>query len=65
MNFSLNEEEVRKFREWSAKHDKNVYTGASGGRYTFSFTPTTLGTVAHVKDCITKEELTLTNFDNW
>jgi len=47
------------------KMSRGPYTGAIGGSMTFSFTPTTLGTIASVKESITGEELTLTDFGDW
>jgi len=47
--FSLNPTETAKALAWRDEHDKrHTGGGAIGGRYTFSFTPTTLGTVAKV-----------------
>jgi len=47
------------------KMSRGPYTGAIGGSVTFSFTPTTIGTVAKVKESITGEELVLTDFSDW
>ncbi len=44
---------------------KKPYYGCSGGAYTYSFTPTTLGTIVKVINNVTKEEINLTNFDEW
>lgn len=41
------------------------YYGAIGGGLTYSFTPTSLGTVVVVKEMITGEEINLTDFDSW
>jgi hypothetical protein len=45
-------------------HSKPYY-GASGGAYTYSFTPTTLGIVFSVTNNITKETIDLTEYDMW
>jgi len=42
-----------------------AYYGTIGGGYTFTFTPTGLGTVVKVKNCVTGEELDLTDYDSW
>lgn len=39
--------------------------GAIGGIFTYSFTMTTLGLVTKVKCAMTKEELNLTDYDDW
>lgn len=41
------------------------YTGASGGQFTYSFTPTSLGVLAYIKDSVTHEVLDITNMENW
>lgn len=64
MIFKLTEEQVQKYLEWKYKHNSTVYTGPIGGRYTFSFTNTSLGQIAKVTDSFTKEELILTNLDD-
>lgn len=63
--FSLDKYEQEKLREWQAGHNKNVYTGAIGGRYTYSFTPTSLGTIVKVHDAVTKTEIDLTEYESW
>lgn len=47
------------------REHEDVYTGAIGGRYTYSFTPTSLGTVVKVYDAITKETIDLSDYDTW
>jgi hypothetical protein len=64
-NFNLTEEQYSKLKEWKSKHDSNAPDGAIGGRYTYSFTPTRLGMVVVVTDSITKEEIDLSNYDEW
>ena len=41
------------------------YCGAIGGQFTFTFTRTSIVQVATVIDNVSKEELTLTDFDEW
>lgn len=41
------------------------YYGAIGGGYTFSFSTTGLGTVCKVRETFTKEEIDLTDYDQW
>lgn len=44
---------------------KHPYTGASGGSYTYSFTPTSLGTAVKVTDNLSGETIDLTDYDSW
>ena len=61
-NFELDAEQIKKFVEWKEQLPK-VDTGAIGGGYTFSFTPTGLGTITVVK-YLDKYEIDLTDY-NW
>ena len=55
--FEPTEREDVKIREWKEKHNNEAhngsyaYAGAIGGRYTYEFTPTSIGTIGVVK-CI-------------
>ena len=45
--------------------DGHPYYGAIGGALTYSFTPTSIGTVTTVTHGATGEVLNLTDYDNW
>lgn len=55
-SFCISEDEQEAIRAWEKEHDKKHmrpgekyrYTGASGGAYSYKFTPTSLGTVGRV-----------------
>lgn len=64
MSFSLTSEQKAKLSEW-INSLPDAYDGAIGGRLTYEFTPTTLGCVAKVTDCITKETIDLTDYESW
>lgn len=54
--FPITEEEVKAIEEWQKKHEKEVhnsssYAGAIGGRYSYHFVPTSIGTSGTIK-CI-------------
>lgn len=70
MMFMLNEVEERTFQEWKEKHDvmcpyvigkKSI--GSIGGRLTYRFTPTGLGTLVSVK-CACGRHKDLTDMEN-
>ena len=65
--FSLNNSQKEKLREWMESRNLGQYEGASGGRFTFSFTPTSLGVVTEVFDNLNKEnnKLDLTDYNEW
>jgi hypothetical protein len=46
-------------------HQDVPYYGACGGALTYSFTPTSIGTVLTVTHGVTKEKLDLTDYDSW
>ena len=62
--FELSDEQLKLLAKWQKK-EKRRYLGAIGGSYTYSFTPTTLGTVIKVKDNSNGRELDLTDYDEW
>lgn len=76
MKFEVNEHQLKLFKEWREQHDakfhngKSPYSGAIGGRWTWSFTPTGLGTVVRVKCGFAglhpdDSELDLTPYEEW
>lgn len=52
-SFTISEEEYAEIENWKKQHELEAHngagtTGAIGGRYTYSFTPTSLGTVGTI-----------------
>lgn len=45
--------------------EHTTYGGAIGGSLTYSFTPTSLGMIVKVRDALSKQEIDLTNYDEW
>lgn len=64
--FSLDEEQYLKFLKWRLEHhckyDENQ--GAIGGRFTFSFTPTSIGQIETVH-CACGEKINVTDYSNF
>lgn len=58
--FPISEEEDKKINEWIESQQKKVpgIGGASGGRFTYQFTPTGLGTVGTIIDSFTGDKFT-------
>ena len=64
MKFELNLEQSERVIRWSHDHDCSITnTGAIGGKITFQFTPTNLGTVEKAI-CACGKELDVTDY-NW
>ncbi len=54
ITFSIESEYVEKIKEWKKRHEKEKhngsdYAGAIGGRYTYEFTPTSIGTFGRIR----------------
>lgn len=60
--FSLNLKEYEKLSEWKEKI-KDLY--GEYGTYTYSFTPTGIGSSIRVKSHLTGLELDITDVDSW
>lgn len=54
-NFSLSEIQIKKIKEWQDSRNPLLYCGAVGGRWTYMFTPTSLGYIVNVKDNLLNE----------
>lgn len=63
--FDLTKEQIEKINEWIAQHNPNAYQGASGGRFTYSFTPTQLGLVTVIQDNLLNLQLDLTDYSGF
>ena len=64
-SFSLTEEQKIKLDEWKSQQAEEDKVGTIGDRYTYSFTPTSLGIIVIIKDNVTNSEINLTDFSNW
>lgn len=65
--FRFDEKELRSNYEFQLIHT-NCFTegqGAIGGGFSFTFTPTSIGTVSHIKCNGCGEVDDITNYDNW
>ncbi len=62
MQFLLTREQIETFRKWKLQFD-NENPGATGGTFTFSFTPTSIFTIIIVKH-ISGLELDLTDYSH-
>jgi len=69
LKFELSDEDWKKVNRFIRKQDKLTGTGANygaiGGGYTYQFTPTSLGVIVKVENCVTKASINLTDFDSW
>lgn len=55
--FPISEKEEKKINEW-IKTLPEAYTGAIGGRFTYEFYPTGLGTAGTIEDGVTGQKFT-------
>lgn len=62
--FNLDTDQRAKLEAWVAALPP-AKTGCIGGRLTYHFTPTSIGDVVKVSDCITKTEIDLSDYESW
>jgi hypothetical protein len=66
MDFTLTNKQKEKIKAWmDSIPNPDEYTGAIGGRFSFIFIPTSIGTVVIVTDSISKTELDATDYESW
>lgn len=68
--FDLSLDQAKKLTDWMDEQDAKArasehHYGASGGAYTYHFTPTTLGLCVSVTNNMTKETINLTDTKDW
>jgi hypothetical protein len=64
--FELTPEEEKQVDKWKKKQQKkNSDTFTLGERWTYSFTPTGLGTLKSVHDNLLDEEFTISGTEDW
>ncbi len=64
--FTIFPPEMEKLNEWFKTKNLNKYSGCSGGRFTYSFTPTSIGMVITVTDAMEqKDTIDITDYDGW
>lgn len=63
--FELTAKEQDKLNIWMATKDLLIYTGTIGGRFTYQFTPTSLGVIVKVLDGLDKTEIDLTDYSDF
>jgi hypothetical protein len=61
-NFALEPDQVKRLEKWQAKIKKKY---KQYGTYTYMFTPCGMGTAIKVYSHLAKEELDLSDVDNW
>lgn len=67
MSFAMSKQESIKASEFiTTQIEKNdCRGGAIGGRFSYIFTPTTIGLAVEIRDNILKETKNITDFENW
>lgn len=66
MTFTIDGDELAKLNRWMKKKNLKKYSGSIGGRFTYSFTPTSLGVAKTVTDGMEdKDTLDLTDYESW
>ena len=60
----VTQKSVDKFIAWQNALPPEMRT-AIGGRLTLHITPTSIGIIVKITDCISKQEIDLTEYENW
>jgi hypothetical protein len=63
VEFKLTETQYSIFLAWSSSHIVSLDT--IGTQYTFSFTPTSIGTSVRVTDLVSLTTIDLTEYNTW
>lgn len=68
-SFAIEPEDVKRIDEWKTKHETEKhngsgYAGAIGGRYTYEFTPTSIGTFGRIR-CACGDYFDYDDGTNW
>ena len=62
----INKEDLKKINKWKKEQEsKDNSNFVSGERWSYIFTPGSLGDMIGVRDNILKEEKDFTNYDYW
>lgn len=62
--FELTDEQERVANEWIETRDREAH-GPIGGRWSYRFTPTTVGACVYLVDNASGDELDLTEYDSF
>jgi hypothetical protein len=66
MTFTILPEELEKLDAWMKTKNLNKYGGAMGGRFTYSFTPTSIGMAIQVTDAMEqKDTIDISDYEGW
>jgi len=67
ITYYLNEKEEKSANEWIKKQEKKKKSPktAIGGRFSYRFTPTGIGTAVIIIDNLLKKEENITDYDCW
>lgn len=64
--FTLTAEQKEKIKTWQDSREPRKYAGASGGRWTYEFTPTSLGVIVAVRDgMLDKASIDVSDYESW
>ncbi len=68
MTFTISGNELKTLLAWKKKQDaktRKLHKGFLGGQYTYSFSPTGIGTAIHVDNALTKDVIDITDYQSW
>jgi len=64
-NFELNDVEISNVKKFMRMHEECDTSAAIGGRFTYKFIPTSIGTIVIIKCNICKRKNDITDYSCW
>ncbi len=64
--FTIDDAQEKKLNDWLKTKDLHKYSGTIGGRFSYTFTPTSLGVIVQVSDSLEqKDTIDLSDYLEW
>lgn len=70
--FTIPENQIKKLEKWMKEQDQKAFQidiehhyGAIGGGYSYTFTPTSIGTFIEVRNVVTGEKIDVSDSENF
>ena len=65
MTFEISKEQLEKLNKWIKDGKRTESRATMGERLEYAFMPCSLGMHIVVRDCLRKEEINLSDYENW
>jgi len=65
MTFEINKDQLKKLNKWITDGKRTESRATMGERLEYVFMPCSLGMHITVRDCLKKQEINLSDYENW